>query len=201
MLKETSELAPRAIIFGALIWGSLSYFVAGPEIASRVAETDFLPACQVTVGKRVERAMAEQAVAVTGSRPSGAADAYMRRLEAMRDSPIMQDAQTQQMMAVLGLDTMVDAGVEEYNARKEQAEAAYKASVAELEDAASTSLARTNGACGCAADFAIAETRTEWAVYVGTVGLIRPKRLDQFDAIIGQAVDRGECVYRMEART
>ncbi len=47
--------------------------------------------------------------------------------------------------------------------------------------------------CGCVADAAIADTRTDWAIYSGTLTFITPASVKAFDQRMGQAFNAGAC--------
>ncbi|WP_165823459.1 hypothetical protein [Metarhizobium album] len=50
------------------------------------------------------------------------------------------------------------------------------------------------------ADAAIAETRTEWAIFSGTLGMIRPAPVKAFDDRMRQTYAAGLCTGKEGAR-
>lgn len=48
--------------------------------------------------------------------------------------------------------------------------------------------------CGCVADLAIGETRAEWAVFSGTLSLVRMAPLATFDEKMAQINGQGRCL-------
>lgn len=45
-LGDFGDLAPKPVLAGLVAYGALHYFIAGPEIAARVARVDHIPVCE-----------------------------------------------------------------------------------------------------------------------------------------------------------
>lgn len=45
MWKDILAIIPREIVLAAVLYGAVSWFITGPLVAERTAETRFLPAC------------------------------------------------------------------------------------------------------------------------------------------------------------
>jgi hypothetical protein len=109
----------------------------------------------------------------------------MRQLREMSGGLAMQ----------FGLD--IDGAAREALSRADQAkraaEAAYQQSLTRIREQTATSLASAGSVCGCIADATIADTRTEWAIYSGTLSLFRPAAVVNFSEKMAQVQRIGVC--------
>lgn len=179
-----TSILPKAVLASALGYAGLSYFGTGPILASRIVRADHLAACEVNVKTLTAKAGERQIAAI--SRPSFdvGAETAMRQAQGMLNSPFMQ--QLRGMSGSAGGYFGVDLGgyasnaLDAFEARKREAENAYQASVKAAREATESRLAASGTVCGCIADAAIAETRTEWAIYAGTLTIYTPVQITEF---------------------
>lgn len=94
---------------------------------------------------------------------------------------------------LLGLDMAMDMAGAQVNAKKHAAEQAYARAVDQIKAMAATEFGKAGSVCGCVGDAAIADTRTQWAVYSGTLGFLRPAPLRTFDEKMAQVQASGLC--------
>ena len=198
MLDIPIDVLPRAAVPAVLGTALFAYFVAGPEIGTRVARVDYMPACERDVASLIaagaaERRKAAQSPDVDLSKEAAAA--YLRQLQ---NSPLFGEMRKHPLGGLLGLDLM-SGTVEAYERGKVQAQRAARAAREKLDALTETHLARTGSVCGCMADRAIAETRTEWAIFTGSLGLVQSARIAAFGETIRRSDPDGLCLKEVRS--
>lgn len=194
MLKEFTDIAPKAALAAALLWGGGNYLLIGPEVAARVARADYLPACEQNYQAMVARAGETRMQAVPEPQTHTQQDMAAAQLGALRSSPLMR--QLSQLSGggdPFGFNRATDIAVGQFQAQKQAAREAYDTAIAHINEQTATQLARSGTVCGCVADAAIDDARTQWAVFSGTLGLIRPAPVREFDDRMMQAFEAGTC--------
>lgn len=192
MLDIPFDILPRAAVPAVMGTALFAYCFAGPEIGSRVAGADFLPTCQqdvaafVAISAREQRAELEAAPADDG--PAQAATALKVLLASPAYEMMRRNLITQPMVEVL------EAKMHAYERGKATAKAAAEAARRQVDERTATRLARTGSVCGCMADRAIAETRTDWALFAGTLGLVRSTRITEFGETMRRSDPDGACL-------
>jgi len=199
MLNNLSDIAPKAAIAAALLWGGASYLFIGPEVASRVARTDSLPVCEANFRDAATR-MGKQ---LLSSLPEPALDAgkemAVTQMRQFRSDPLMGELNRMGLGGLIGIDramNMVDA---QYEQQKQAAVETYNRAADRIKQQTATALGAAGSVCGCLADAAIADTRTEWAIFAGTLGFIRPAPIKSFDARMAQLQQAGRCTGKAGA--
>ena len=189
-----SDIAPKALLASLTVWAGVNYVVIGPEVASRVARADFVPVCEGNFKAMVAAAGEERASQVR-----------MPKLDAVQEHLLGQarDLYNSEWMDQLrimsggrdwfGLDRGAGIALEQIEETKRAAKAAYEAAQERIKQETATTLGKAGDVCGCVADAAIAETRTDWAIYSGTLTFITPASVKAFDQRMGQAFNAGAC--------
>jgi len=194
MLKDFADIAPKAVLAAALLWGGSHYLLIGPDVAARIARADYLPACEQNYQAMVARAADARTRAVLQPQTHIEQDMAAAQLDALRSSPFMQQLGVFGGSGdILGLGQMSDMAMSQLHAQKQMARDAYDATVAKIKAQTATDLAQSGTICGCVADAAIEESRTEWAIFSGTLGLIRPAPVRDFDDQMMQVFEAGSC--------
>jgi hypothetical protein len=183
---------PRALVAGATLWAGASYFVTGPSIAARVALFDHMPACErshdeMTIADAERR---QREVAARSSDP--AKELASELLREFGDTAFMRQFD---LFGGGMMGRTIDRTLEQIERGKEAASDAAK----ELERRTASNLASSGSVCGCVADTAISETRTEWAIHVGTLALVRPAPVINFGQRMTQIQASGRCTAMSEA--
>lgn len=192
MFGPFTDVMPRAFIAGATLWAGTSYFIAGPGIAARVALFDHMPVCErnhVTLAQAA-REQRQRELEAQASDPSK--DLAADLLREFGGTEFMRQ------LDMLGGGLMgrtIDKTIDHYERGKRAANDA----VEELERRTASDLANGGSVCGCIADAAISETRTEWAIHVGTLSLMRPAPVANFGQRMTQIQASGRCMTTMEA--
>jgi hypothetical protein len=111
------------------------------------------------------------------------------------NSPVMQSLESMggELGGMFPMGEMADAAIEQHEQVKRAAKEAYHRSVERLKRETATNLASAGTVCGCVADAAIDATRTEWAIFTGTLTLFQPAPLHSFDQRMAEAYASGRC--------
>ena len=193
MFKEISELVPASVALSALLWSGVSYFATGPEIASRTVRADHLPTCEAgyedAVTREADRRRAAVPVPAIDPMQEGALDELRR----FQGSPLGQSMRDHPLEQLFGFGRSFDLVERQFQEQRVRAEQAYRRAMERIEAEKATRLGAAGDHCGCIADSAIAETRTEWAIYAGSLGLLRQDRIRDFDAVMARTSARGDC--------
>lgn len=193
MLNQLSDIAPRAALAAAAAWGVMHYFVIGPETAERIVRADFVPVCEANFRDRTIKAAQQRIATLPKPALDPVNEAATDQLRSLRNAPWMGDLNRMGLGGLLGIDTAMDMAGAQIEAKRRVAEDAYRRVVDQIEAATATELGKAGSVCGCVADAAIADTRARWAVFSGTLGLIRPAPLRAFDEKMMQVQASGVC--------
>lgn len=195
MLGLLRDVAPRALVAGAALWGAANYLFIGPGIGARIVNVDHLPVCERNHEAMV-LAAAEDRVADLPS-PSGDPVKEMATdfLRQTMDSPLMKGLEVMagELNGIFPIGEMTDMAIAKEEQAAKAAKEAHDRSLERLKRETATSLANTGTVCGCVADAAIDVTRTEWAIWTGTLTLFKPAPLQNFDQRMAEAYASGRC--------
>lgn len=183
MFGPFTDVMPKALLAGTALWAAANYFVLGPGIAARVAEFDHLLVCE-----RSHQAMA-LAEAEDRQRTHPSFDPSKEIA-----SELLRDLSNSELMRELGA---LGGGI--IGRTADAIDRSREVTIDRLEQETASDLARSGTVCGCMADTAIAETRTEWAIFTGTLSLVRPAPVLNFDQRMAQMLASGRCSISKEA--
>ncbi len=201
MLDLITNVAPKEVLAAAFAWGLTHYFLIGPEIATRVVAVDHLPICESGFTDNV-LAEAEQrvgALELPGLDP--AKEIALEQLRTLQTNPMMRELRQMSggLSDVFGFDQAANAAIRQYEKAKAKAARLYEEELARLKAETASRLGEAGSVCGCVADAAIAETRSDWAIYSGTLGLMRTAPIEAFDQRMALALRAGGCGRRQGA--
>jgi hypothetical protein len=190
-----TDVLPKHVLAALLLWGIAHYFLIGPELAARVVRADYQPICESDF-KKIALAAGDdrvRALELPGLDP--AKEMALEQLRAFQTNPMMR--QLRQMSGelgdVFGVDAAANAAIRQYEKAKARAERLYEEQLARLTTESASRLGEAGSVCGCVADATIDETRRDWAVFSGTLGLIRTMPLEAFDQRMAQVMRAGAC--------
>lgn len=188
------SLLPRSAVAGIALWGAAHYFVAGPAIASRIAVIDHLPQCEADIKKLALDAGRRRAEALPPPSSDPAQDFAADQLRLLRDNPLMRELEELGGLGDLfGMGDALDAVTQGREHARQAAKQAYDTAIKRLEEQTASRLAVSGSICSCLAGEAIAQGRAEWAIFTGTLGLVRPTPVSDFGAEIAKARMAGRC--------
>lgn len=201
MLKDLSDIAPKAVAAGALLWAGANYLLIGPEVATRVARADHIPACEADIKTLIAKAGETRLSEVPLPVFDPAREMAMEQLQAFQNNPMMNQlrAMSGQLGGAFNMDGAANSAMRQYRQAKQAAKDAYQRTLEKVKQETATELGKAGDVCGCLADAAISDTRTEWAIFSGTLGLIKPAPLKAIDAKMADAHRAGACTGVMKA--
>lgn len=189
-----SDIAPKALLASLTVWAGANYVVIGPEVASRVARADFVPVCEGNFKTIIAAAGEERASQVRMPQLDPMQELALRKARELYNSETMDKLRIiTGGKDVLGIDEGARLALQQIEDAKRAAKAAYEATQARIKAETATTLGKAGDMCGCVADAAIADTRTDWAIYSGTLTFITPAAVKAFDQRMGQAFNAGAC--------
>lgn len=195
MLSILTDTLPKPVLAGAALWAGVSYFLVGPEAATRIARADFVPVCEANIKTLTMQAGDARLRALP--KPSlnpmqeHAADTVRR----LQNNPFMNQLRMMGggMGDLFGIDGAANAALAQMEQARRTAKAAYDQARARIKAETAGALAKAGDVCSCMADAAIAQTRTDWAIYAGTITLFQPAALKNFGQAMAQAHGAGGC--------
>lgn len=197
LIGSFSDLLPKSLAAAFVVWGAANYFVIGPNIASRIVRADHVPICEAGFKALAEKAGEERLKQLPLPDFDAGHDYALGQARRVLNSPAMQHLRQMSggLAESFGLD--IDGAARQALRRAEEAreaaKQAYELSLARIREETATKLASAGSVCGCIADAGIADTRTEWAVYSGTLSLFRPAPVANFSERMAQLQRAGEC--------
>lgn len=192
MLTQIGEIAPRVLVFGLVIWGAVNWAALGVELGGRTLRANgHIANCEKGFGETVASAAREE----IGGIPAPFADPQKRMaadaLRSMNNSPFGELMNSLGGAYGVGLDTAISA----YEEQERTARAAYKRAVEEVKKRTASRLGKAGEYCGCVAAEAISAAQTEFAIYSGTLTLVRPAKIRDLDALMAGTSARNVCAH------
>lgn len=196
-LGPFSDVLPRALLAAILCWAAANYFVIGPELGARVARADHIPVCEAKFRDMVVAAGKRKLDAIPLPTIDPMRDYAVRQTQRMLDSPFMRWAQgaSRGMAENFGLDVQggIDAARQTYEANKRAANAAVRRAQDEVRAWTQGQVDAAGSVCACLADRAVNDTRSEWAMYSGSLALIEPEPVRTLAQAMAQLQRDGAC--------
>lgn len=197
MLSLFTDTLPKPMLAGAFIWAGTHYFVLGPAMGERIVRADYVPACTANVQALAEQAREQRLASLPLPQVDHQAESALRFTETMLSGPLGQWAigASQGMDQLFGLDVpgSVSQARHQYEAAKRAAAEAYEAARERVKAASAQQIASAGDLCGCIAQAAIEQTRTDWALFTGTLALYTPAPVESFGITMGAVARAGTC--------
>lgn len=188
MLKEFTDIAPKALLAAAVLWAGANYLIIAPEAGARIARADHLDFCRATIEQAATGQQSETIAALPKPEVNAAQEAAADRLRNMENSILgewMRDPALEQMF---GLGSITNRALAQYEADKRAAQQAYDGAVNQIKSATAARIRGADDACGCLAEAAL----NEWTVFTATLGLLKPAPVQNFGQRMMQQ-DAGTC--------
>jgi hypothetical protein len=174
MFNAFTDFVPKEVAFSLIAYAAFSYFVSGETMASRVAMADHVPGCQANIAEEIRRATQAEIAALStpGERAANTneANAFLGML---RGHEVYE-----------GLDILTGGSFTylegEIARQRRAAQQSYERAQAELRANAQARIDAAPDMCGCMARSAYEATRTEWAVFTGSLGIISPESVNSY---------------------
>lgn len=193
MLKEFSDIAPKAAIAAVVCWGGLNYFVIGPEAATRIVRADHLPRCEAQIGELAQINAKARIADVPKPATSRSQDMASQQLERMQGGMLGEFLNDPALEAMFGFGSMVDIAIADVEYAKQAAVDAYDQAVTKIKEDTARTIEGASDLCTCASNAAISETRNEWTMLTASLGLFRPEAIKLFEKRLRQVLEQGAC--------
>ena len=199
MLKELSEVAPTSVLLAFLLWAGLSYFVTGPEISERVAVFDYIPKCKEDIALQAEQ-QEREILAQYDSNDAGRRQAAQQLggLNQLFNNP-MGDRSYGNFIRKYGtnpIDVLTGGAMTRAQTQLQESLNEQRRIAAETARNYREKVISTAGdQCSCRAKMAFLESQTDWALFTGTFGVIRPNGVENFGSTM--AIQANICAQRV----
>lgn len=191
------DVLPSSVLAGLLVWGGANYVLIGPTIGERIVRADHLAACSANVQALAEQSRDQELASLSLPDIDYQAEHALRQAEGLLNSPFVGWARgaSQGMTDAFGLDLNggIAAARQQYEAGKRAAGAAYEAANEKIRAMTAVRIASADDLCSCIAQSAIEETRTDWAIFTGTLMFYTPAPVDAFEVKMGAVARSGAC--------
>lgn len=180
LLNQLSEIAPAGAVIAAVAWGTLSYVVTGPELAARISNADYVQDCKANLATSIAESFEQELQ--TAGRPS-AAEQQSAAVAPYIDQMYQQYGD---QMAVLDAITggAYSAGLEVTRNAARDAQQIRDQAAAALLAQRERAVATAPDQCSCQVVAALTETRTDWAIFAGTLGFIEQDGVSSFPSMM-----------------
>lgn len=194
MLKALSEVAPTSVIIAAILWAGLAYFITAPEIATRVARADFIADCENGVASSAQAA-AQQIIRDSGGNVA-TNDQAAQGMGQINDLLNNSYGDFASKYGTNPFDALTGGALSRAQRQLEgNAQAQRERVAATAKQARDTILATAPSQCSCQAKLAFLENRSDWALFTGTLGLIKPETVADFGG--SMAMQKTTCQQRV----
>lgn len=195
MLSIFTDSLPKPVLAAAALWAGLSYFITGPEAGTRIARADYLPVCEAGFSQLVADAGAERLRTLPVPALDPMQEHTLSQVQRLQNNPFMDQLRGMSggMGDIFGIGEAADAAMAQMNHARRAAQEAYDFARERIEQETANSIARAGDVCGCVVAAAIAQSRTEWALYAGTLTVIEPAPVKDFAQEMDRAFNSGRC--------
>lgn len=180
LTNQLAEMAPTGAVIAAIAWGALSYAVTGPELATRIASADYVQACKASLATSIAESF-EQELQTVG-RPSA------EEQQSAAVAPYIEQMYQQYGDQMAALDALTggaySAGLEVTRKSARDAQQIREQASAALAAQRENAVATAPDQCSCRVVATLAETRTDWAIFAGTLGFVEQDGVTNFPSMM-----------------
>ena len=200
LISLFKDVAPPVVLAGGIVWAGANYLLIAPKIAERVVAADHLDQCRADQESLIAQAGKDAVAGLELPSIDPAQELALRQVEGLMNSPLMGWARgaSQGMDRMLGIDIdgTLAAAREQVEEARRAGQQAFDRAKKRLEEKTKAQLASAGDLCTCAAGEAIEQTRTDWALFTGSLTLYVPATVSGFDREIGTVLKAGACQDR-----
>lgn len=192
MLGQIGEIAPKALLIGALLWALINWAFLGPELGARKLRADgHIEQCERGYEATIASAAREEISSMPLPLPDPEKEMAANAMRQMMNSPLGQ------IMNFAGQQggVSIDDTLYMYEQQKQDALAAYDRAVAAAKERTKTRLGKAGDYCGCVADEAISGAQNDFAIFSGTLTLFRPAGIRDLDKLMIRAAAGDACAH------
>lgn len=190
MLKELGDIAPMPVFVSIGGWCALSYFFLGPEIGERVAMADHTPQCIAQTKQNEQSALIKQVMELD-NRPND----DMKIAATRQQLNILTDPSNNagKLMGLLGYDQQMKGLMALAEAKQQKAKQALEQAKQHLREQSKARIAAAPDYCACLTVAAVEESKSDWAFFAGSFGLIERGKVSGFKGVLQEMQTRGMC--------
>lgn len=192
MLSQIGEIAPKAVLAGAIVWGGINWLLLGPELGARSLRANgHVEQCERGYGDAVAASIKDEISKIPLPLPDPQKEMAANTIRNIHNSPFGQ------MMNQLGgqYGVSLNSTLGMYEHEKLRAKAEYERAVTALKERATAKLGKAGDYCGCVADEAISTAQNDFAIYSGTLTLFRPAGIRDLDNLMMRAAAGNACAH------
>lgn len=180
LINQLSEVAPTGALMAAVAWGAISYAVSGPELANRISEADYVEACEASLGSTFsDNFNAPIAETQQISQLEMQAQETRRYVNSLRSQ---YGAQWEAFDRLSG--GALSSAMQQANAAERAARDARARAQQALEQRRDAAIDSAPDQCSCQVTAALNESRTDWAFFAGTFGIVEQDGVSNFPALM-----------------
>lgn len=180
LTNQLTEIAPAGALLAAVAWGAISYAVTGPELASRIAQADYFEGCQQSLSASFSENF-NAPIAETQE----LTDLERRAQETRRYVGTLRNQYGAQWEVFDRLSggqlSRASQMADEAERRARDARNRARRALEQRRDAAIDSAPNQ---CACQVTAALNDSRTDWAIFAGTFGVIEQDGVASFPALM-----------------
>jgi len=180
LINQLLEIAPAGALVAAGVWGGLSYTITGPELASRVAKADYVANCEANLAKTIAASF-DQQIEATGGPSSVERNSAM--VAPMMDQMYGQFGDQMAFLDMLSGGAYAQMQRSANDAARHAREAREKVAAA-IKARRDDAVASAPDQCSCQVVAALNETRSDWAFFAGTFGIIEKDGVTEFPSVM-----------------
>ncbi|MEM7669208.1 MAG: hypothetical protein AAF317_08655 [Pseudomonadota bacterium] len=177
-MKEMLEFIPPEVALALALWGGLSYFVTGKEMASRIGHADYVPACEMRLAGGLDRQFTERARSLDQITPEERAAPLLDRYS----DTMFNDPGVAAIDQLLG--GMLSGTIEMHRDTADAARQGRDAARARLEAERAATLANVSSVCACQVQEAWNASKVDWALFTGSLSLISQDGVKRFGELM-----------------
>ena len=190
MFAQIGEIAPKALLIGAIGWGTINWAFLGPEIGTRMIRAEGLvQACEHNYRASIE---SSERLAINNlPKPTGSDG---RRAVANLYGAFLNGAFGKFLdYGVPGGRAALNDTLSVINEQAREAKKKYEQTVAEIKAITTTRLGKSGEYCGCIADQAVSTAQNDFAIYTGTLAVFRPSGIGDLKNLMHLAQSSNSC--------
>lgn len=190
MLGQISEVAPKTLLIGLLIWALINWAFLGPELGARQIRADgHIEQCERGYGEAIAAIAQEEIEKIEPPRIDAQREFAARNIREQLRGPMGQ------LFRMTGQQGMLDDALATYEQEKKAAVETYARAVAAVKEKTTAKLGKSGDYCGCVADAAVSSAQNDFAIYSGTLTFFRPAGIRDLDVLMKRAAGSNACEH------
>lgn len=190
MLGQISDVAPKAVVIGAIGWAALNWALVGPEMGSRMLHAEGLVQ---TCERNYQTAVQSSARIAINNLPKPTGSDGRRAVANMYGVFLNGPLGKFMDYGVPGGRAALNDTLSVINDQHRQAQEKYDQTVAEIKTMTTAKLGKSGDYCGCVADQAVRIAQNDFALYSGTLSIFKPAGIRDLKNLMHLAQSSNSC--------